>query len=181
MQDKMFEKMLDCDEQIVKILHPNKPRYYFNFFVKTALWTLWVFAITVLVMLCFGIAGGYYFLPFAYFGISMAWAVPTSMLKYRKTAYALTNKRVLVCTGVCGVTYTNIEYASISNIQFRQSWLDKILCNTASIYLSNAQIFGGVVISNTVQLCFIENAAEEYTFLRSFIQKNPQEEKIEQT
>ena len=177
MQNIDIQKFLDNNEKIIKTLHPQKQRFYFDFFIKTFLWTLWLFCITQLVLLCFNISGAYYLMPLCLFVISFGWAIPSSILKYKKSIYVFTDRRVIYCTGIIKIEIVSMEYKIILGINYRQGYFDKILGNTATLILTKTNT-SNENIPQDLQLCFVENGITEYQFLHEITQNKIEKNNI---
>ena len=165
MQKFDVQKILDNNEKIIKTLRPQKQRFYFNFFIKTFLWTLWLFCTTQLVLLCFNISGAYYLMPLGLFLISFVWAIPASIFKYKKTIYLFTDRRIIICTGIVNTTIVSLNYNNVFGIDFSQSCFDKMFGDIATLCLTKTNS-NDTNNSQDLYLCFIENATQEYKFLR---------------
>lgn len=167
----MFDKFLKPNEKIVCLLHPHKQRFYFNFYLITALWALWLFVVAELVMLSFQISGGYYFIPLSIFVVAFLWAVPVSVVKYKKTAYAITEKQIIVCTGIFGVEYNSIELNKVFNINYKQNFCDRLIGNTATISVYSAPAVLGAAQTHHINLKFVKNPDESYRLLNNMLNK----------
>ena len=105
--EHLFDDILEKDEKIIKIIKPNKKRYWMDW--------LWPLIIPV-------------FLP--HFIIIMActlfFILPLFHAKgYNNTYYAYTNKRLIVRSGAIGVDFRSLEYKDISATSVNVGFLDK--------------------------------------------------------
>lgn len=58
-------------------------------------------------------------------------------MEHKNVIYAVTDKRIIVRTGVVGLDFENINYTDISNIRTDVSVLER-LCNVGSVYITTA-------------------------------------------
>ena len=163
----MFDKVLTQDEKIVATLCPHKQRFYFHFFAITALWCLWLFVVSFLVMLAFSITGAYCIIPLCYFILAFVWAIPASIAKYKKTSYAITNKRIIACTGICGIEFKSIELNNVLSVNYKQNFWDNLIGNAATFVVcpKNANTNNAI----NIKLQFINNPDEQYKVLCKII------------
>jgi Zn-finger nucleic acid-binding protein/membrane protein YdbS with pleckstrin-like domain len=87
-------------------------------------------------------------------------------LVYRNTIYALTNKRVVISSGVWGVDFKSIDYNRISDIQVTVNLLDKVF-GTGSIQVHTpGQTFGPQHTGSPVYGNQFKAIADPYTVYR---------------
>ena len=106
MVDRLFNDILDEDEQIVKIIKPNKKRY-----LKSPIFP---FAIPI-------------FWPhFIFFMAITLFTAPIFFMRnYKNSYYAITNKRVIVRSGSMRAHYESRYYDQISETSVEVGILDK--------------------------------------------------------
>lgn len=136
---KYFEPILDDDENIVKDYKPNKLKFFFSSLVAS---------LFVLLFFCGGMAVGllspdefgvyldtiYVLIPISIFVVAVVLIILFLSMSYKKTFYAVTNKRIIIRTGIIGVDFKSLDMAMIGAIDVNVSVIDKILCkNTGSI------------------------------------------------
>lgn len=82
-------------------------------------------------------------LPPLYVGLSFLGLMLLMMLletflfkrKYNNTFYAITNMRVLVRTGIFGITYSTLLLSSVASINVSTNWVDKLFkTNAGDVY-----------------------------------------------
>ena len=134
---ELFAPILQEDEEIIKVLKPNKTRYIYLSGLAFTLFAL----IPILVMAApFGmlidafkedgaptplvielsIFGGFILLTLiaVWVGLNMS---------YKKTFYAYTNKRILIRRGVIGVDYATLDYEMIGGLMVNVNFLDRLM------------------------------------------------------
>ena len=134
---ELFAPILQEDEEIIKVLKPNKTRYIYLSGLAFTLFAL----IPILVMAApFGmlidafkedgaptplvielsIFGGFILLTLiaVWVGLNMS---------YKKTFYAYTNKRILIRRGVIGVDYATLDYEMIGGLMVNVGFLDRLM------------------------------------------------------
>ncbi len=72
--------------------------------------------------------------------ISIIW-LTIELLKWKNTSYVITNKRVIIKTGIIGIDYTDANLSKINNIFFKQGILGRIF-NYGSIWIATAGVMG---------------------------------------
>ena len=114
---ELFDEVLEKDEEIIKVIKPNKKRY-----LKTFYWMLCIpiFWPHILVMLI----GSLFTLPFL---ISKG---------YKNTYYAYTNKRLIVRTGMFANSYDSLEYEDITSTSVSVGFLDRKTKTGSLIFVS---------------------------------------------
>ena len=134
---ELFAPILQEDEEIIKVIKPNKTRYIYLSGLAFTLFAL----IPILVMAApFGmlidafkedgaptplvielsIFGGFILLTLiaVWVGLNMS---------YKKTFYAYTNKRILIRRGVIGVDYATLDYEMIGGLMVNVNFLDRLM------------------------------------------------------
>ena len=134
---ELFAPILQEDEEIIKVLKPNKTRYIYLSGLAFTLFAL----IPILVMAApFGmlidafkedgaptplvielsIFGGFILLTLiaVWVGLNMS---------YKKTFYAYTNKRILIRRGVIGVDYATLDFEMIGGLMVNVDFLDRLM------------------------------------------------------
>lgn len=134
---ELFAPILQEDEEIIKVLKPNKTRYIYLSGLAFTLFAL----IPILVMAApFGmlidafkedgaptplvielsIFGGFILLTLiaVWVGLNMS---------YKKTFYAYTNKRILIRRGVIGVDYATLDFEMIGGLMVNVNFLDRLM------------------------------------------------------
>ena len=134
---ELFAPILQEDEEIIKVIKPNKTRYVYLGGLAFTLFAL----IPILVMAApFGmlidafkedgaptplvielsIFGGFILLTLiaVWVGLNMS---------YKKTFYAYTNKRILIRRGVIGVDYATLDFEMIGGLMVNVNFLDRLM------------------------------------------------------
>ena len=134
---ELFAPILQEDEEIIKVMKPNKTRYIYLSGLAFTLFAL----IPILVMAApFGmlidafkedgaptplvielsIFGGFILLTLiaVWVGLNMS---------YKKTFYAYTNKRILIRRGVIGVDYATLDFEMIGGLMVNVDFLDRLM------------------------------------------------------
>ena len=149
-----LKKILDNDEMVLESFKPNRKRFILInilfsgilFWLISAL--LFVFGILGLTNviawtnedgsrdligpLMLTIMGG---IPVIIFIMNIV----SVIVRYRRTIYVVTNKRVIVRSGFIGVDYKSLELKNILSIDVRVDFLDKLVKpNTGSIMFGSA-------------------------------------------
>ncbi len=134
---ELFAPILQEDEEIIKVLKPNKTRYIYLSglaFTLLALIPILVMAapfgmlidafkedsVPTPVVIELSIFGGFILLTLiaVWVGLNMS---------YKKTFYAYTNKRILIRRGVIGVDYATLDYEMIGGLMVNVGFLDRLM------------------------------------------------------
>ena len=155
-----FKKVLDSDENIVYSYKPNKTRFVWLNVLGSFFFTL-IFAAFFVVFgvvwlinsdekdflaIIFFIVGGGIFVLFNLVTIIF------SFVRYNKTYYVVTNKRLVIKTGVIGVDFRTLDLHMIQSVDVKVGLLDKFINpNTGSIIVgSSSTPIGGAMNQRTV-------------------------------
>jgi hypothetical protein len=143
--EKFFERILDDDEKIEKIVRPNKCKYFFsNLFIWGITFAL--FTITGLIgVLAEDYEAIYILIPIGIWVVLMFFAWIFMAIYYKNLYYAYTNKRVIIRSGIFGVDFKSLDMSMIGAVNVYVSVIDKILRkDTGSIMFgSTASPIGG--------------------------------------
>ena len=175
--EKLFESILDNDEKIVEIFKPNFVR-----FVLLSSIIIGIFLIPFFVVGIFMVLGdpdilvsGIVFLAFAAFALLIT--PITNSVRYSKTAYCYTNKRIIIRTGFIGADFETLDFDMIGGMNVKVDFLDKLtkpntgsilFASPASPMLQNGQNGGG----GAYAFRHIENPYDVYKRVKEFSSKN---------
>ena len=146
--EEKFKDVLDKDEKIIKVLKPNKKRYYKSFIFPWAIPIFWPHALMLLVLSGF--------------------TLPILIAKaYKKSYFAYTNKRLIVRSGIFGVSFNSLEYKDITATSIDVGMFDKD-GKTGSLKFVSPSVHAGKPIS----FSYIENPYEEMKQIKEIIDAN---------
>ena len=148
-----FDVILDAEESIAKIYKPNKKR--FALFGAIALVPSLLIPVGIVVL---GVLGYLGIIPFTnddgsrdtfsplimaifggFFSVAMLIAVFTPFLKYKKAAYCITNKRIIIKYSVIGADFKSLNLDAISAVYVEVNFLDKFIRpNTGTITFASS-------------------------------------------
>ena len=134
---ELFAPILQEDEEIIKVIKPNKTRYiYFSGLAYTlfALIPILVMAVPfgmmfeafrehdapTPVVIQLSVFGGLILLA-----IIATWVCLN--MSYKKTFYAYTNKRILIRRGIIGVDYATLDFEMIGGLMVNVDFLDRLM------------------------------------------------------
>lgn len=106
MDNNLFDNILDSNEYIVKIIKPSKSRYWKAPLFPFGIPLFWPHFIVIMVCTLFT-------LPFFY------------ARGYKNLYYAYTNKRLIIRSGMIGVSYRTLDYKEITSTSVNVGILDK--------------------------------------------------------
>ena len=134
---ELFTPILQEDEEIIKVIKPNKTRYIYLSGLAYTLFAL----IPILVMAVpLGMAIGSLadhgtsaplVIELAVFGGLILLGLITTWvglnMSYKKTFYAYTNKRILIRRGFIGVDYATLDFEMIGGLMVNVNFLDRLM------------------------------------------------------
>ena len=179
--EKLFEKILDEDEKIEKVLKPHKGKYFFSVLVAWGL-SFAIFAIMGIAFVLFPEDGAevdkiYALIPIGIWVLCMLVVLLFASIYYKNLYYAYTNKRVIIRSGIFGVDFKSLDMSMIGAVNVYVSLLDKIIRkNTGSIMFgSTASPIGGQNAGAGYRFNNIKAPYETCKDVKSFIDKYKKE------
>lgn len=174
---RAFDPVLDPDEKIIKGIKPHKGKVYFSRLVSFGL-PLLLFLAIVIVGFCvpdengeklsgseLGLAIG---VVVGVFVVCMLLCIIFTWLYFKHTLYAVTNKRIVIRTGIIGVDFKSLDLKNIGASNVYVSFLDKILCkNTGTLRFGSAS--SPMTSGNTYAIAHVKNPYELYKEIKSYI------------
>lgn len=134
---ELFAPILQEDEEIIKVIKPNKTRYVY---LGGLAYTLLALIFILIMAIPFGIAiGGLaeygvpeeFVIALSVYGGLMLLAIITTWvglsMSYKKTFYAYTNKRILIRRGFIGVDYATLDFEMIGGLMVNVNFLDRLM------------------------------------------------------
>ncbi len=134
----MFDNILDNDETIVEVLRPSKAKVVIRTVIILVLWAIFLAFIGVISYMAAretGDAGELIglFVAVIVFVLLFALQLFCTVMWYKKTYYAYTNKRLIIRTGVIGVDFRSLDIKMIGATDVYVSLFDKIVKNTGTL------------------------------------------------
>ena len=132
---RMFEEVLDKDEEVIKVFEPNKTKLYFASFFIYFVSVIWMFGVAVAGI----VSETTNYLPYLLLAVSIFAAITIIVfifvrIYYNNLFYAYTNKRIIIRKGILGVDYKALDMKTIGAVNVYVSPLDKLLKrNTGTI------------------------------------------------
>ena len=174
--ERLFEPILDHDEKIVEIYKPNFVR-----FVLLSSIFIGIFLLPFFIVAIFMILGnddvrvvGFVFLAFAVFALLIT--PITNSVRYSKTAYCYSNKRVIIRTGFIGADFEAIDFDMIGGMNVKVDFMDKLVKpNTGTILFASPaspMIQNGQGGRSGYAFLHVENPYDVYRRVKEFSSKN---------
>lgn len=145
--NKYFDNILDDDEKIIKTITPHKGKVYLANCVKIGLPYILILAAVLLMTLIPDeqnptITTSQIVTLSVFCGamvLILACVIIFTALYLKHTVYAVTNKRLIIRTGVFGVDFKSLDYKNLGASDVYVSLLDKILHkNTGTLRFGSA-------------------------------------------
>lgn len=175
MQEK-FVDILDNGEQINVCYLPNKKKVYASSMIVSVLILGFICAFVALAMFVpeegyEPLAPIFCLIPIGIFVVGMILAVVFTSMHLKKSVYAITNKRIIIRTGIIGVDYKCMDLASIGATEVYVSVIDKLLGGkTGTIRFGN--VASPINGNNTIPYAFSDIAEpyKTYKFIKEQIE-----------
>lgn len=156
-----IDEVLSSDEKIYWRGKPNKKSYILSNLTRWVLFgTLWLtadlFFISILITsgAAMGAAETVFLVIFFAFHMTPVWFMIARILMVVKEAdnleYAVTNKRVLVRSGVIGIDFKSMYFSDISNVSVKVGFVDRMF-----------QV-GDVYVNNDIESIFLFDISDPY-------------------
>lgn len=158
---EIFNDILDKDEQILKVYKPNKTRSVTIALIFNAIWMA-IFGLPEIVLSILGFTGVIAFINdngadetistsigFLVMGLFIVLMyvlmVVVTIVRYHKTFYAYSNKRIIIRTGFIGADFATLDMDMIGTVTINVGMLDKFIKpNTGTLrFGSTATPIGG--------------------------------------
>ncbi len=174
-----FQHLIEDDETIIKIIKPHKKTMTFfpNIFMCICnVYSILVFALMLIFLICF---------KEPIFLTLLLWALPSILIaigvyftinaQYKSALYCITNKRLIIRSGIIGYDFRIFDLESISTVDMVTNYAEKKY-GTASIIFhnaSNSTFFSGGIMNGQPKNGFmqIENPNEIYKEIKALIKQ----------
>ena len=186
-----LKNILDKDEEVKVSFKPNQKRFVFLNLIISVPFLLLFFGIFfgvglagLLGIMAFegGNGGGIFMLiPSVIILIIIISTIVGTAVRYKRTIYVITNKRIIIRSGFIGVDYKSLELKNISMVNVRMDFMDKLVKpNTGTIFFGSASTpvySGGNNNQSTSQFTFshVENPYEVYRVCKEHIDASKEE------
>ena len=136
--EKLFERVLDDDEKIIKVFKPNKTKLYMSHMLVITISLFLGALVGVLAILFPGSEEAepvwYIVFPIGGFVLLTLGNWLLTYLYYKNVYYAYSNKRIIIRSGIFGVDFKSLDMSMIGAVNVYVSLIDKIVRkNTGSI------------------------------------------------
>ncbi len=185
--NKIFETVLEQDEQILMSFKPNKKRMLlFTFLIsKIFLFLLSIFLIVFGVVYYFNGSVSTYEDWASGVGVSIGFGLLlllvsvlytlVPILMYKKTYYIVTNKKIVIRTGIIGIDYKTLDIDFIGSVNVNVNLYDKMMgknvTGTISFASSSAPIVNNQYGIGGFNFAYIENPYESYKKIKEIIKE----------
>ncbi len=138
-----LESILAKDEQVIWRGKPKKSAYLYSSFVKELPGLLSGLLTTTLFFVMVGIYLGMeaFWISLAFIGVFWVIGLFTKIgrlvtysYRYKNIDYALTNRRIIIRSGLIGVDYKSINYKEVKTVKLDVTWIDRLF-NVGDIYI----------------------------------------------
>ena len=129
----LFDNVLEKNEQVLKVIKPNKFKLIFYWMINTFWINLWIAIIGILPIVSTDLENnthtpwGYYMITVAIILVVFVVAAILAYVYYKNCYYAYTNARILIRTGIVGIDYKSLDMRYVGALNVRVGFWDKIL------------------------------------------------------
>ena len=132
MEDK-FKPILEEDEQIVETITLNKTKFFWSVFLASFV-ILGVVNLFAILGVCMEFGFIWALVPLGAMIITIVIVLLVSRVYYKNCVYCITNKKIIIRSGIFGVDFHSLDLESVSAINVKVTLLDKLLKkNTGTI------------------------------------------------
>ena len=119
---ELFDNVLDKNEQVLRVIKPNKLKLFVYWFLSAFWINVWI-AIVAILPFCFeeGFPWEYYLIPV---GIIVLVFIVTGILAeiyYRNNYFAYTNSRILIRSGIIGIDFKSLARVLVKTLITQRS------------------------------------------------------------
>lgn len=126
-----ISQILDKNERVLWHGRPNFWPFVFGSML-ISLFGLFFLLASLLAIIFGGLGPWGLLLPHFWVGVALTFGGPIySKLVYKYTHYAITNKRVIIKSGVIGRDFKTVDYDKITNVEVNVSVWDKLLAQSS--------------------------------------------------
>ena len=125
---ELFDNVLDKNEQVLRVIKPNKLKLFVYWFLSAFWINVWI-AIVAILPFCFeeSFPWEYYLIPV---GIIVLVFIVTGILAeiyYRNNYFAYTNSRILIRSGIIGIDFKSLDMRYVGALNVKVGFVDKVL------------------------------------------------------
>ena len=125
--EKLFEKIIDNDEKILKVFKPHKGKFFLSVLVLWALTLSSFLFVGVVAIFAESISWVYVFIPIGIWLFCLLIVYLFALIYYKNLYYAYSNKRLIIRSGIFGVDFKSLDMSMIGAVNVYVSLLDKVL------------------------------------------------------
>jgi membrane protein YdbS with pleckstrin-like domain len=131
--EEKFKPILEEDEQIVETITLNKTKFFWSVFLAS-FFILSVVNVFVILGVCMEFGFIWALVPAGVMVLCIFIVMMLAKVYYKNCIYAITNKKIIIRSGIFGVDFHSLDLESVSAINVKVSLLDKLLKkNTGTI------------------------------------------------
>ena len=176
-EEKLFEPILDNDEKIIETFKPNFLRFVILNSLFIIIFLIPFFAVGVFIILGAPDSLLVVIITLGFASFVFLISPVSNAIRYTKTAYCYTNKRIIIRTGFIGADFEAIDFDMVGGMNVKVDFLDKMVkpntgtitfASPASPMIQNGQNGG----SAGYLFRHIENPYDVYKRIKEFSSKN---------
>lgn len=178
--DFMFDQILDKDENIIEMIKPDKARTFWGSVIGSLFIFIFIFIFSCLTIFVPSTSGEsinylYMIIPFGIYAVLLLLILIFTNLWYKKTAYAYTNKRIIIRTGIIGVDFKALDLKMIGAINVNVSLVDKIVRHQTGSLKFGSMSSPMALAGNSQSVyafVYVKNPYEVYRKLKEIIEES---------
>ena len=127
---ELFDNVLDKNEQILRVIKPNKLKLFVYWFLSAFWINVWI-AIVGILPFCFeeAIPWEYFLIPVGVIVLVFICTGIFAAIYYKNNYFAYTNSRILIRSGIIGIDFKSLDMRYVGALNVKVGFVDKVLKN----------------------------------------------------
>ncbi len=125
---ELFDNVLDKNEQILRVIKPNKLKLFVYWFLSAFWINVWI-AIVGILPFCFEevIPWEYFLIPVGVIVLVFICTGIFAAIYYKNNYFAYTNSRILIRSGIIGIDFKSLDMRYVGALNVKVGFVDKVL------------------------------------------------------
>ena len=125
---ELFDNVLDKNEQILRVIKPNKLKLFVYWFLSAFWINVWI-AIVGILPFCFeeAIPWEYFLIPVGVIVLVFICTGIFAAIYYKNNYFAYTNSRILIRSGIIGIDFKSLDMRYVGALNVKVGFVDKVL------------------------------------------------------
>lgn len=128
----LFESILDKNEQVLRVIKPNKLKLFISWFISAFWINLWIAIICIIPPIAESESGSsigwwYWLIPVCVIVLIFIFTGIFAQIYYKNNFFAYTNSRILIRSGIIGIDYKSLDMRYVGALNVRVGFIDKVI------------------------------------------------------